>query len=140
MALAPLRREGRGNFLEARICSIRRKVPIVKRFILEREQEDLANTRYWLCTAKEYEHVFGDMGDEVYDATRRDAPLGAGPANHLPDRGQAYRSRQLINRSADLVPARSRHRWPESSRRVPISIGRQRDVPAGRDGRNGDSR
>jgi hypothetical protein len=64
--------------------SIRWDVSIVKGFISEREREDLANTRYWLCAAKEYEHVFGDVGDELYDATHHAAmalqiicPIGA---------------------------------------------------------------
>jgi hypothetical protein len=66
------------------LSSIRWDVSIVKGFISEREREDLANTRYWLCAAKEYEHVFGDVGDELYDATHHAAmalqiicPIGA---------------------------------------------------------------
>jgi len=55
------------------LSSIRWDVSIVKGFISEREREDLANTRYWLCAAKEYEHVFGDVGDELYDATHHAA-------------------------------------------------------------------
>jgi hypothetical protein len=43
-------------------------VSIVKRLVSEREREDLANRRYWLCAAKEYEHVYGHVGDELYEA------------------------------------------------------------------------
>ena len=43
-------------------------VSLIKGSISEREREDLANTRYWLCASKEYEHVFGDVGNELYDA------------------------------------------------------------------------
>ena len=63
------------------ISSIRWDVSSVKGFISERDREDLADTRYWLCAAK---HVFGDVGDELYEATTHAAmalqiicPIGA---------------------------------------------------------------
>lgn len=46
---------------------------IVKGFISERERDDLANTQYWPCAAKEYEHVYGDVGGELYDAAHHAA-------------------------------------------------------------------
>jgi hypothetical protein len=55
------------------LTPIRWDVSIVKGFISDREREDLANTRYWLCAAKQYEHSFGDVGDELYEAAHHAA-------------------------------------------------------------------
>ena len=55
------------------LAPIRWDVSIVKGVVSEREREDLANTRYWLCAAKQYEHVLGDVGDELWDAARHAA-------------------------------------------------------------------
>jgi hypothetical protein len=55
------------------LSPIRWDVSIVKGFISEREREDLANNQYWLCAAKEYAHVYGDVGNELYDAAHQAA-------------------------------------------------------------------
>lgn len=55
------------------LSPIRWDVAIVKGFVSQREREDLANTRYWLCAAKEYEHGFADVGDELWDAAHHAA-------------------------------------------------------------------
>jgi hypothetical protein len=55
------------------LSPIRWDVSIVKGFISEREREDLANNQYWLCAAKEYAHVYGDVGNELYDAAHHAA-------------------------------------------------------------------
>jgi hypothetical protein len=55
------------------LSPIRWDASIVKGFISERERGDLANTRYWLCAAKEYAHVYGDVGDELYYAAHHAA-------------------------------------------------------------------
>jgi hypothetical protein len=49
---------------------IRWDVAIVKSTISERERETFAKTKYWLVAAKEYEHVYGSVGEELYDAAR----------------------------------------------------------------------
>jgi hypothetical protein len=50
------------------LSPIRWDVSIVKGFISEREREELVNSRYWLCAAKQYDQFFGDTGDDLYDA------------------------------------------------------------------------
>jgi hypothetical protein len=56
-----------------KLSPIRWDVSIVKGFISEQEREDLANTQWWLCAAKEYGNVYGDVGNELYDAAHHAA-------------------------------------------------------------------
>lgn len=52
--------------------SIRELTPILwdtsiaKTFISARECAELAGTRHWLCASKEVEHVYGNVGDDLY--------------------------------------------------------------------------
>lgn len=41
-------------------------VSIAKTFISAHDRDELAATRYWLCAIKEVEHVYGDVGDDLY--------------------------------------------------------------------------
>jgi hypothetical protein len=41
-------------------------ISIAKTFISPHEQNELANTRYWLCASKEVDHVYGNVGDDLY--------------------------------------------------------------------------
>ena len=55
------------------LSPIRWEISNIKGFISDRDREHLKNTRYWLCAAKEYEHVYGDVGDELYHAAHHAA-------------------------------------------------------------------
>lgn len=46
---------------------------VVKMSMLEREREDLATTRYWLCAAKECESTTGSVDEELYAAANHAA-------------------------------------------------------------------
>jgi hypothetical protein len=48
-------------------------VSIVRGFVSDRERDDLANTRYWLCASAEYENTYGSAGDELYGSSRHAA-------------------------------------------------------------------
>ncbi len=41
-------------------------ISIAKAFISSHERDQLASTHYWLCASKEVEHVYGDVGDDLY--------------------------------------------------------------------------
>jgi hypothetical protein len=41
-------------------------ISIAKAFISSHERDQLASTRYWLCAIKEVEHIYGDVGDDLY--------------------------------------------------------------------------
>lgn len=41
-------------------------ISIVKGLISERERQELANAKYWLCAKQDYDYVHGDVGNELY--------------------------------------------------------------------------
>jgi UDP-2,3-diacylglucosamine pyrophosphatase LpxH len=48
-------------------------ISIVKGFISERERDEIATAKYWLCASNEYEYVYGDVDDELYTKARNAA-------------------------------------------------------------------
>jgi hypothetical protein len=55
-----------GNGISIRELSpIRWDVAIIKSDVSEREREELAKTKYWLCAAKEYEHAYDSDDNEL---------------------------------------------------------------------------
>ena len=48
------------------LSPIRWDSSIVKSTVSEQERESLAATKYWLVAAKEYDNVYGSVGDELY--------------------------------------------------------------------------
>jgi hypothetical protein len=45
-------------------------VSTVKGFISEDERAEIANARFWLCASQNYEHICGDVGNELYAKAR----------------------------------------------------------------------
>ena len=48
-------------------------ISIVKGYVSEKDREDMAKTRYWLCASEEYDFVYGDVGNELYAKARNAA-------------------------------------------------------------------
>ena len=57
---------GGGIFIRE-LSPIRWDVAIAKSEVSEREREELTKTKYWLCAANEYEHVYGSVGNELFE-------------------------------------------------------------------------
>lgn len=49
------------------LSPIRWDVAIAKSTVSEQERETLAATKYWLVAAQEYAHVYGSIGEELYE-------------------------------------------------------------------------
>ena len=49
------------------LAPIRWDVAIVKSEVSAREQEDLANTKYWLCASEDYDRMHRSVGDELLE-------------------------------------------------------------------------
>lgn len=56
-----------GGICIRELAPIRWDVAIVKSEVSERGREELAKTKYWVCAANEYEHVYGSVGDELFE-------------------------------------------------------------------------
>lgn len=57
-----------GGICIRELAPIRWDVAIVKSEVSERERDELTKTQYWLYAANEYEHVYGSVGDELFES------------------------------------------------------------------------